>query len=136
MRHVLLDTNVLVDFFTGDPDTVEAFRRSKTLALNTIVLGEVLAGFAAVRRPEANRRLLSRFMASPRVKLLPLDRETAEHYSEIYSRLRHAGTPIPSNDMWIAASALEHGLVLLTRDGHFREIAGLLTASSVDQLLP
>jgi tRNA(fMet)-specific endonuclease VapC len=136
VRHVLLDTNVLAEFFAGDPDTVEAFQRSKTLALNTIVLGELLAGFAAGRRADANRRLLSRFVSSPRVKLLPLGPETAEHYSEVYSQLRRKGTPISSNDMWIAASAREHGLALFTRDAHFREIDGLLTASSVDQLLP
>jgi tRNA(fMet)-specific endonuclease VapC len=136
VRHVLLDTNVLADFFAGDPDTVEAFQRSKTLALNTIVLGEFLAGFAGGRRADANRRLLSRFVSSPRVKMLPLGPETAEHYSEVYSRLRRKGTPIPSNDMWIAASAREHGLALFTRDAHFREVDGLLTASTVEQLLP
>jgi tRNA(fMet)-specific endonuclease VapC len=136
MRRALLDTNVLADFFAGDPDTVKACQRCKTLALNTVVLGEVLAGFAAGTRREANRRLLSRFVSSPRVKLLPLGLETAEHYAQVYSQLRRKGTPLPSNDMWIAASALEHGLVLLTRDTHFGEIDGLLTAASADQLLP
>jgi len=136
MRYVLLDTNVLADFFAGDPDTVEAFQRSKTLALNTIVLGELLAGFAMGRRADANRRLLSRFVSSARVKVLPLGPETAEHYSEVYSQLRRKGAAIPSNDMWIAASAREHGVTLFTRYAHFREIDGLLTASSVDQLLP
>jgi tRNA(fMet)-specific endonuclease VapC len=136
MRHVLIDTNVLADFFAGDPDTVEAFQCSKTIALNTVVLGELLAGFAAGNREAANRRLLSRFASSSRVKLLPLGAETAEHYAQVYSQLRRKGTPIPSNDMWIAASALEHGLALLTRDAHFQEVGGLLTAESVDQLLP
>ena len=65
MRHVLLDTNVLADFFAGDPDTVEAFQRSRTLAINTVVLGELLAGFATGSRPEANRQLLARFLFHP-----------------------------------------------------------------------
>jgi tRNA(fMet)-specific endonuclease VapC len=133
---VLVDTNVLSDFFAGDPETVEAFQRSRTLSINTIVLGELLAGFAAGQRAEANRKLLARFLAAPRVKLLPLGPETAEHYADVYLGLRRKGTPIPANDMWIAASAREHGLTVLTRDIHFRHVDGLLVASSVDQLLP
>ena len=72
MRRVLVDTNVLADFFAGDPETVEAFQRSQTIAINTVVLGELLAGFEAGARAEANRRLLSRFLAASRVKLLSL----------------------------------------------------------------
>jgi tRNA(fMet)-specific endonuclease VapC len=136
MRHVLLDTNVLSEFFFGDPETVEAFQRAGTLAVNTIVLGELLAGFAMGNRPGENRRLLARFLANPRVSIHPLGSDTAEHYVGVFAQLRRKGRPIPSNDMWVAASALEHGLVLLTRDGHFAEIDGLLTASTVDQLLP
>ncbi|MBN1319889.1 MAG: type II toxin-antitoxin system VapC family toxin [Thermoleophilia bacterium] len=136
MRHILLDTNVLSDFFFGDPETVEAFQRASSLALNTTVLGELLAGFAMGDRSGENRRLLSRLLANPRVNLLPLVPDTAEHYASVFSQLRRKGRPIPSNDMWVAASALEHGLLLLTRDSHFAEIDGLLTASTVDQLLP
>ena len=136
MRDVLLDTNVLADFFSGDPETVEAFQRIRTLAINTVVLGELLGGFALGARAGANRRLLSRFLSSPRVKLLGLAAETAEHYADVHAQLRRRGKPIPSNDMWVAASAREHGLVLFTRDIHFREIEGLLTAWSLDQLLP
>ena len=136
MRHLLLDTNVLADFFAGDPETVEAFQRASSLAVNTVVLGELLAGFAMGTRSSENRRLLARFLANPRVDLLPLGADTAEHYAGVFSQLRRKGRPIPSNDMWVAASALQHGLVLFTRDAHFGEIEGLLTASSVDQLLP
>lgn len=62
--------------------------------------------------------------------------ETAEHYADVFLQLRRKGRPIPSNDIWVAASAREHGLVLFTRDGHFRHIDGMLVASSLDQLLP
>jgi tRNA(fMet)-specific endonuclease VapC len=136
VRRVLLDTNILAGFFAGDPDTVEGVQRCQMLALNPVVLGEMLAGFAAGSRAEANRKLLSRFLASPRVKLLPIGAETAEHYADVFAQLRRKGRPIPSNDLWIAASAREHGLTLFTRDGHFRQIDGLLVASTVDQLLP
>ncbi|OFW61106.1 MAG: hypothetical protein A2133_00585 [Actinobacteria bacterium RBG_16_64_13] len=135
MRHLLLDTNVLGDFFAGDPETVEAFQRAASLSVNTVVLGELLAGFAMGTRSGENRRLVGRFLSSPRVNLLSLGVETAEHYAGVFSRLRRKGRPIPSNDMWVAASALEHGLALFTRDAHFGEIEGLLTASTVDELL-
>jgi tRNA(fMet)-specific endonuclease VapC len=136
VRHLLLDTNVLAAFFAGDPETVEAFQRANSLAVNTVVLGELLAGFTMGTRAGENRRLLARFLANPRVDLLPLGPDTAEHYAGVFSQLRRKGRPIPSNDMWVAASALQHGLVLFTRDAHFGEIEGLLTASTVDQLLP
>ena len=136
MRDVLLDTNVFKDFLTGGSDTLEAFRQARRLCVNTVALAELLTGFALGSRPDANRRLLSRFLASPRVSLLALGPDTAEHYADICTRLRRKGRPIPTNDMWIAASAREHGLVLLTRNAHFQEVDGLLTASSADQLLP
>ena len=136
MRHLLLDTNVLADFFAGDPETVEAFQRADSLALNTVVMGEMLAGFALGIRPRENRRLLGQFLATPRMSLLPLAAETAEHYAAVFLQLRRKGRPIPTNDMWVAASALEHGLALFTRDAHFGEIEGLLTAATVDDLLP
>jgi len=136
VRRVLVDTNILADFFAGDPEIVEAFQRAQTLSINTVVLGELLAGFSAGARSEANRRLLSRFLAASRVEVLALGPETAEHYADIYRGLRRKGRPIPANDMWIAASAREHGLMVLSRDAHFRQIDGLLVASSSDQLLP
>jgi tRNA(fMet)-specific endonuclease VapC len=136
MRDVLLDTNVLADFFAGDPETVEAFQRTRALAINSVVLGELLGGFALGTRAGANRRLLARFLSTPRVKLLAVGPETAEHYADVYAQLRRKGRPIPSNDMWVAASAREHGLALFTRDVHFQEIEGLLTVSSPDDLFP
>jgi len=136
VRRVLLDTNVLAGFFAGDPEIVEGIQRCRTLALNPVILGEMLAGFAAGNRADANRNLLSRFLANPRVKLLSIGPETAEHYAAVFAQLRRKGRPVPSNDLWIAASTLEHGLALFTRDSHFRQIDGLLVASTVDQLLP
>lgn len=133
---MLVDTNVLSDFFVGDPDALEAFQRCSLLAISPVVLGEVLAGFAVGSREGANRRLLSRFLAGPRVMTLTLGPDTAEHYAAVYRSLKKKGRPIPTNDLWIAASALEHGLTLLTRDSHYRHIEGLLTAASTDELLP
>ena len=85
----------------------------------------MLAGFAAGLKEQQNRAQLSAFLASARVQIVPVDRATAEHYAGVYAALRKAGTPIPTNDMWIAASALQHNLRLLTYDGHFKHVPGL-----------
>lgn len=89
------------------------------------VLGELLSGFAVGRREQENRQELERFLASDRVDQLVVDIETAEHYAAMYRDLRSRGRPIPTNDMWIAASALQHGLAIFSHDGHFHEVPGL-----------
>ena len=130
MRRVLVDANVLAEFFAGDPDTVEAFQRSQQLAINTVVLGELLAGFAAGARAEANRRLLSRFLAASRVTLLSLGAETAEHYADIYAGLAPQGQTDPGErhvDRRQRPGARPHGA---HRDSHFRQVDGLLVGSS------
>lgn len=134
MRELLLDTNVLSDLFASDPDAVDAFQNARRLCINTVVLAEMLSGILLGSRRELNTRRLSAFLSSPRVSVLEIGRRTAEHYADISVNLRRKGRLIPTNDLWIAASAREHGLVLLTRDGHFRAVEGLLTASSADEL--
>jgi predicted nucleic acid-binding protein len=95
--------------------------------LTAVVLGELLSGFAAGRREARNRQELTEFLDSPRVQLLPMGLETAERFALVYRTLRDAGKPIPTNDIWIAASALEHGLRVLTSDVHYASIPMLLT---------
>jgi tRNA(fMet)-specific endonuclease VapC len=136
MRDVLLDTNVLKDLLGARPESLELFGVARRLYINTVVLGEFLGGITLGSRRETNMRYLSQFLAAPRVSVLESGRATAEHYADIWVSQRRKGRPIPTNDMWIAASAREHGLLLFTHDAHFREVDGLLTASSVDQLLP
>ncbi|HET6585577.1 MAG TPA: type II toxin-antitoxin system VapC family toxin, partial [Nannocystaceae bacterium] len=84
-----------------------------------VVIAELRAGFAAGTRAAENERVLTRFRRSPRVTVLYADDETAHHYARTYAYLRRAGTPIPTNDLWIAALALQHGALLFTRDHHF-----------------
>jgi len=91
------------------------------------VLGEILAGFVSGKRNEKNRAELAGFLESPRVSLIDLDDATAERYAMIYATLKTAGTPIPTNDLWIAASAMQHGLFLLTLDAHFTKVPQILT---------
>ena len=134
MKPILLDTNAYAAFNRGDPEAVSVVQRAPLIAVNAVVLGEMLGGFVSGSREDENRRDLERFLGSPRVALLPLDRHTAEHYATVYSALKKAATPIPTNDIWIAASAIQHGLALFTYDRHFRVVPGLQAGETVADL--
>jgi predicted nucleic acid-binding protein len=118
----LLDTSAYAVFRRGDSAAVNALRAADEIYLNLIVLGEMLAGFLGGSRRQKNRTELTRFLESPRVSLIDIDEETAERYALIFISLRTAGTPVPTNDLWIAASAMQYGLRILTRDEHFQRI--------------
>jgi tRNA(fMet)-specific endonuclease VapC len=122
---VALDTNVYSGLMRGDGAAASALRAAREIYLPLIVLGELLAGFMAGSQARKNREELAEFLASPRVSLLNPDERTARHYAEIYGALRAAGTPVPTNDLWIAALARQHRLSLLTFDAHFKAIPGL-----------
>jgi len=101
---------------------VELVQRADAISLNPVVLGELLAGFRRGGRARRNRALLDELLDSPRVAVAPIDEETSSFYAEVHSALRRAGTPIPTNDVWIAASAMQHGLRLVTTDRHFERV--------------
>lgn len=122
MTRLLLDTSAYSAYLRGHEPVGADVRRAEELIFNPIVLGELLAGFRKGGRYESNLETLRQFLASPRSRWVPLDDETGDRYSIILDTLRRAGTPIPSNDVWIAASAMQHGLRLLTTDPHFRRI--------------
>lgn len=128
MTAAAIDTNVYSEFMRGSSGAVMAIRATGEIYLPLIVLGELLAGFAAGARPTKNRDELARFMASPRVSVLEPDERTARHYAEIYAALRARGTPIPTNDLWIAALARQHRVSLLTHDRHFAAVPGLIVS--------
>jgi tRNA(fMet)-specific endonuclease VapC len=119
---LLVDTSAYSAFLRGHERIVDEVGRADELALTPIVLGELLAGFRKGARFEKNFERLREFTESPRVRWLILDDETADRYSIIHDELRRAGTPAPANDLWLAASAMQHGLRLLTTDPHFRRI--------------
>ncbi|HSL84078.1 MAG TPA: type II toxin-antitoxin system VapC family toxin [Thermoanaerobaculia bacterium] len=119
---VLVDTSAYSAFFRGHEAIVEAIGRAEDLVLTPTVLGELLAGFRKGTRFDQNLERLQEFLGSPRARWVPLDDETADRYSIIHDGLRRAGAPVPANDLWIAASAMQHGLRLLTTDPHFRRI--------------
>jgi tRNA(fMet)-specific endonuclease VapC len=126
MRRALIDTNIYSLAMRGDPGVLERLQRLDDIGFSVVSLGELLAGFRGGNREAHNRAELDRFLASPRVRLLGMDGETADFYASIVQGLKRAGTPIPTNDIWIAALALRHGLPLYTRDAHFGAVAGLV----------
>lgn len=114
-----LDTNRYTDFARGDTSVVEPVETADEVWLPFIVIGELRAGFAAGTQGPRNEAILRRFLMKPGVSILYADEQTTHHYANAYRQLRKQGTPIPTNDMWIAALVLQHSLVLCARDAHF-----------------
>jgi tRNA(fMet)-specific endonuclease VapC len=122
VSRILFDTSAYSGILRGDPRLARAMQEADEIFINAIVLGELKSGFRRGRHRERNENELAEFLASPRTRALGLDEETADRYAVILNSLRSAGTPIPTNDVWIAASAMQHGLRILTTDQHFRKI--------------
>lgn len=114
-----LDTNRYTDLCRGDAQVVEAVEAAEAVWLPFIVIGELRAGFAVGREGPRNEAGLRRFLLKPGVRVLYADEQTTYHYATVYRQLRKQGTPIPTNDMWIAALVLQHSLALYDRDRHF-----------------
>ena len=125
--NIALDTNAYTDFMRGDQGRVRIVRAARSVVVPVIVLGELRAGFAAGTRESTNVANLQRFLASRRVSVLPPDEQTAHHYAQLYLQLRGKGTPIPTNDLWIASLAVQHDLVVCTSDRHFRQLPQVVT---------
>jgi predicted nucleic acid-binding protein len=136
MRPILIDTNAYAAFKRGDEGIVTVLQHAPSLLMCVAVLGELLAGFAAGNRESVNRSELTQFLQSPRVKVVASTAATADLYALIYAALRRKGQPIPSNDLWIAASSLEHGAALLTYDAHFQAIDGLRAGQILADFIP
>ncbi len=129
MKRILLDTNGYAAFKRKDSIAVGVIRAVEYIGLSVVVVGELLGGFKGGSKEAKNVEELNEFMDSPRVYLLQIDEETAEFYAKIYWDLKKKGNPIPSNDMWVAASAMRHGLSLFTLDEHFNSVDGLILKS-------
>jgi len=126
MKRLLIDTNIYSYAMMGDPVTVSILRQADIIGISSISIGELLSGFKGGSREASNRTQLCEFLDSPRVRLYGIDEDTAEFYADILNRLRKAGTPIPTNDIWIAAVAFQFGLKLFTKAHHFSYIPGLM----------
>lgn len=126
MTRVMFDTSAYSAFMRGHPEIKQAVREADGIYLNPIVLGELEAGFMRGSRIRKNKRELDAFMTSPRVGILPIDEATSVRYAVILDSLWRAGTPIPTNDMWIAATAMEYGLQVLTTDDHYLKVVQIV----------
>jgi tRNA(fMet)-specific endonuclease VapC len=114
-----LDTNRYTDLCRGQASVVETVELAHEVWLPFIVLGELRAGFSVGSQGPRNEAVLRRFLLKSGVGVLYADEQTTHHYGSVYRQLRKQGTPIPTNDMWIAALVQQHSLVLYARDAHF-----------------
>ena len=126
-RKVLMDTSAYVAFLKGSPEVKEIVQQADEIVFNPVVLGELVAGFLMGGNEKRNRAILKDFLSSPRAIVVEIDEETSERYAMIVKSLRMKGTPIPTNDLWIAASAMQHGLKVLTTDRHYLEVPQIIT---------
>ena len=122
----LLDTNIITAWLKGEAEIVEKIDKAKAIYIPVIVVGEYYYGALFSAHIQKNKTAIQNLIQ--RHGSLPIDEATALAYGEIKSELRKRGKPIPENDIWIAATALRHELVLATRDKHFREIHRLNVA--------
>lgn len=121
-----LDTNRYTDLCRGVVSAVETIELAEEVCLPFIVIGELRAGFAVGSHGPHNESVLGRFLLKPDVRILYADEQTTHHYANLYRQLRKQGTPIPTNDIWIASLVLQHSLVLFARDTHFDALPQLL----------
>jgi tRNA(fMet)-specific endonuclease VapC len=126
MKEILIDTNIYSYALKGDRETVSVLKTMNVIGLSSISIAELLSGFKGGTKEKENRRELEEFLDSPRVRIYGIDEDTAEFYAEILNELRSKGSPIPTNDIWIASVALQRGLPLYSKDLHFRQIQGLV----------
>ena len=118
-----LDTNRYSDLARGLEPTLGLVATADAVFLPFVVAGKLRAGFAVGQRAADNERVLRRFLQTSGVELLLADEQTTFHYASLFAQLRRRGTPIPTNDIWIAALVRQHGLVLHARDKHFDQLA-------------
>jgi len=122
---ILVDTNRYRDFCDGVPEAVERMRTAELVCIAFVTLVELRAGFLAGTAGRPNERTLALFLNRPRVRILWPDEQSTHHYARLFLQLRKQGTPIPTNDIWIAALAVQHDLVLVSRDSHFDRLQQL-----------
>jgi predicted nucleic acid-binding protein len=117
-----LDTSAYSNFRRGNEEMAALLDQAELVGVSTIALGELRTGFLLGGRRQRNETELDAFLDSPVVEVLPVDTETSRHYAGIVAELRRAGTPVPTNDIWIAATAARNGATVLTCYDHFERI--------------
>jgi tRNA(fMet)-specific endonuclease VapC len=123
---LILDTNAYVGFKRGFAQLVEYILQADSICMSPIVLGELMFGFRNGSRWDQNMEELRVFLSNPAVQIVNMNKITSDRYSRIATQLKQKGTPIPSNDIWIAAQTMETGAELVTLDSHFEKVSGLV----------
>ena len=127
MRPILFDTNAYASFKRNEAAIIEIVQHAELIGISPIVIGELIAGFDGGNKAKQNKIELQKFLESSRIIVYPITLDTSHFFSQIYCTLKSKGKPIPTNDMWIASQALEHGCVVCTYDKHFGFIEGLIS---------
>lgn len=123
MSAYCLDTSAYSNFRRGNEQLAALLDQAELVGVPTVTLGELRTGFLLGGRRPRNEAELDAFLQNPAVEVLPIDFQTSQHYAEMVTELRKAGTPLPTNDIWIAATAARNGTTVLTCDAHFERIA-------------
>lgn len=125
MKQILLDTNAYTALLSGDVAVLEVLEAAEAVLVSIFVLGELYAGFKGGSKEAANLALLESFLRKSTVHVLNATTETAAIFGGIKAALKKAGTPLPINDIWIAAHTVETSSSLVSYDRHFEKIIGL-----------
>ncbi len=128
MRKLLLDTNAYSNFLRGDHGVLDIISKADKVYMSIFVLGELLAGFKGGSKEKRNIETLNNFLSKPTVEIVNATIETSDYFATVKNMLKNNATPIPINDVWIAAHTLETGSVLVTFDEHFSYVSGLRIA--------
>ena len=130
MNVAVIDTNVLIDCFQRGGGAADAISDYDRILVCPAVIGEFKAGIDAVtKRGRKAKERLDEFLDDPAVEIVSCTDETAEYYARIFRALKESGTPLPTNDIWIAAAALERGATVLSGDRHFSRVPMLKVAT-------
>jgi tRNA(fMet)-specific endonuclease VapC len=124
--NICIDTNIYSAFKKGDKQITELLETCDRIFIPAVVLGELYAGFYLGSRLKENLRELELFLSQPDVTIIDSDRDIADNYGHLFSNLKEQGTPIPTNDVWIAAAAMKVGAKLATFDSHFNAVQGVV----------
>lgn len=125
MSKILLDTNAIIAYLAGDHEVLQVLEEADIIFLSIFVIGELYAGFKGGNQEQKNKSILNTFQNKSGVTAINAGQETAEIFAHLKNILKQAGTPLPINDIWIAAHAVEFGCVVVTYDKHFHNIPGL-----------
>jgi len=123
--NICLDTSAYSHMHRGHPPAVHLIAAADRIFVPVIVLGELRAGFLGGSKRPMNEALLHVFLQDPTERIGTIDADTASAYAKLDHQLHQAGTPIPKNDLWIAAVAVRVGATIVTYDAHFRRLRGV-----------